>query len=1051
MKKIFEFCLKNPVLVLCVAVLLPVAAWFTGSRLPVDVFPEIKVPRVVVQTEAGGLTAEEVEQFITIPVESAMNSAPGVVSIRSSSGGGLSFVWVDFDWNTDIMRARYWVSERLATVRGSIVVDHEPEITPIVSVTGEIMMIALTSEGDVDPLEMRQLAEYDLRNRLMALPGIGEIVVMGGRMPEYQVNVDQNKLSSYGLNLGDVIEAARASSTMEGAGYLANVRGMEYPLRQVARVESIDDLRRARVHTPTDSFIQLKDIADVRIGGAQRRGSASFNGKTAVILSIQKAPGGNTLQLTRDVERALDAFESSGLPKGVTLHRNAYRQADFIKISIENCKNIVLGAVIIVIMVLGLTLMRVRTTLVTLLAMPLSVALGLTLFSKFGLGLNIMTLGGLAVAIGDVVDNAIIFVEISWRKLGENSMLPECQREPRVDVVKAAGNEIMHSVTFSTLIILLVFVPLLFLTGIEGQFFRPLGLSYLLIFGSSLIIALTFIPALCILLFRDSAFRGKGKSANSSHREGLSVRVLKGLYRPFLNFSVRHSKIVCCVMALVTALFLWLATTYGTSFLPPFREDACTVFVSAVPGTSLDETERVSNYVADEIGKINGVLSVTRRTGRAERDEHAEPVSASELVVRLDLTENYKRIYADIHTIIDDIPGISTMIGYPIAHRISAVLSGTKAELALNIFGDDLAVLRAAAKRVDGVLQDMPEVIDVRANREILIDTVRIKYRHNDLARAGLTLKGAGEQVAAAFNGVKASEVVINQNHWDVVVRLDEQLRDEVADVAAFQLSTDQGTRVRLDEVADVYVEESSNLIVRDNTRRKALISCNVAAGSNMGDLVEALRERVEPIVHQMGCTIGYGGTYEAQHSAMQRLFLLGIAILIAITLLLYFNLRSLKPTLLVLVNLPLSLIGGVLAVYLSAPAGFVQNTAALLGRGTYVAPILSVASIVGFVTVAGFVIRNGLLLLNRFIELQGQGLTPCAAVQTGSLERMVPIIMTSLTTVLGLIPIILAAGRPGGELLAPLAIVQFGGLISATALNLIVLPAAYLLVSTKE
>ena len=1045
MKSILSFCLKNPLPILLIAAILVIAAVHIGQQLPIDVFPEINVPRVVVQTEAGGLTAEEVEQFITIPIESAMNGIPGVKSVHSSSGGGLSFVWVDFEWGTDILSARYWVSERLTAARSLIKADHDPEITPVVSVTGEILMLALTSEKAVSPLELRRLAEFELRNRVMSIQGIGQVVVMGGNLPEFQVNVDQNKLAAYGVTFEQVIESAQASSTMESAGYLADVRGMEYPLRQVARVENIDDLRQARVLDTGSAVIQLQDVAEVKIGGAQRRGSASYNGQSAVVISVQKAPGGNTLQLTKEVDRVLDAFESSILPAGVQLHRSAYRQADFINVSIQNCRDIVLGAVLIVVLVIGATLMRLRTTLVTLVAMPLSVAIGLLLFPVLNLGFNIMTLGGLAVAIGDVVDNAIIFVEISWRRMRENFEKPSHQRQKRIEVLCSAGNEILHSVSFSTAIILLVFLPLLFLQGLEGQFFRPLGLAYLLIFGSSLLVALTVVPALAILSFKYSAFQSRSNSKKRTG-ESIAVRLVKICYQPVLKFSMHHAVLICLLMGLITAAFIWLAATFGTSFLPPFREDACTVFVSMVPGTSLAETERVSTHIADEIGDIKGVLSVTRRTGRAERDEHAEPVSTTELVIKLDLKEDYKRIYQDIHKIIDHVPGASTMIGYPIAHRISAVLSGTKAELALNIFGDDLTVLREAARRVEEVLDDMPEVTDVVANREILVDTVRIKYRLKDLARAGLSLRSAGNQVAAAFNGIKTGEVAINQSRWDIVVRLEDLSRDDIGDVSAFQLRSDAGRRIRLDEVADVYLEYASNLIVRDNMQRKALISCNAASGSNMGDLVDVLRQRVTPVVHDLGCTVSFGGTYEAQQSAMRRLLILGIAILLATILLLYFNLRTFKAALLVLVNLPLSLVGGILAVYISAPGGVIENTTALIKGSGYIAPVLTVSALVGFVTVAGFVIRNGLLLLNRFIELSAQGLDCFEAVRRGSLERVVPIIMTSLTTVLGLLPIILAADLPGGELLAPLALVQFGGLISATLLNLLVLPATYLL-----
>lgn len=1051
LRKLIDFCLNNPWLTLAMTLIAVAAAAGIGRRLPVDVFPELKVPRVVVQTEAGGLTAEEVEQFITVPLESAMTGIPGVKAVRSSSGGGLSFVWVDFDWETDIFRARQSVAERLAGVRPMLPEGVEPELAPIVSVTGEIMMVALTCpDGTVSSFEVRQLAEFELRNRLMAIPGIGQVVVMGGRLPEFQVNVSQTTLAAYGVTLGEVVEAARAAHTMAGAGYLPHIRGQEIPLRQTARVETVEELGRVAVPTQNGTPLRLGHVAEVTLGGAPRRGSAAFDGQDAVVLSVQKAPGGNTLELTRWIEAALDEFEASRLPAAVKVHRDAYRQADFIRLSIDNGEVIVRDAAVIVLLVLGLTLLRVRTTLITLLAMPLSLALGLILFPKFGLGINIMTLGGLAVAVGDVVDNAIIFVEIAWRKLLENAHKPEAERQSRVAVLHEASAEILRSVTFSTLIIVLVFLPLLFLSGLEGQFFRPLGMAYLLVFTASLAVAVTVTPVLCLLLFTARRrFWGKGDAAPAQEatpgsHDGLTVRALKAVYRPLLGFCVRHAWLVCFGMTAVTAGALWLASTFGTSFLPPFHEDCYTVFVSTPIGTSLEETERVTRETMGAIRRIDGVRSVTRRTGRAERDEHAEPVSASELLVRVDMKAEPLRLRREIEAVIKSIPGVATMIGYPIAHRISSVLSGTTAELAINVFGDDLATLREAAAEVKKVLDTLPQVADARANREIMVDTLRIRYRLEDLARAGLTLKGAGEQVSAAFDGLVVGQVAQNQRRWDIVVRLTETERSELADVAAFKLSAPNGARVRLDGVADVFREEASNLIVRDNTHRKALISCNVAPGSNVGDLVKALRQNVEPVVHRLGCTVSYGGSYEAQQSAARRLTWLGLGLLLAIILLLGYSLRSFKAAALVLVNLPLCLIGGVLAVYLANHAPLAANTRALFGHGAYVAPVLSVASLVGFVTVAGFVIRNGLLLLNRFRELEAAGMAVGEAVMAGSLERMVPIIMTSLTTVFGLVPIVLAYNKPGGELLAPLAIVQFGGLISATLLNLLVLPAAY-------
>jgi HME family heavy-metal exporter len=1051
LKKIIQWSLGNPWLVIAATAASIVAAVMVWRKLPVDVFPELKVPRVVVQTEAGGLTAEEVEQFITIPVESAMNGLPGVKAVRSSSGGGLSFVWVDFDWDMELFRARVSVAERLASVRDTLPEGADPEITPVVSVTGEMMLLAMISEGEtVSSLELRQIAEYELRNRLMSIQGIGQVVVIGGRLPEYQVNVSPERLAAYGVTLADLVAAAGSSHTLAGAGYIPHFKGQEVPLRQTARVSSIDELKRVLVPSRGEEQVRLGQVAEVRIGGARRRGSAGFNGRDAVVLSVQKAPGGNTLELTKKVEAALDEFETARLPAGVKIERVAYRQADFIQLSIDNGKSIIRDATIIVILVLGLTLLRVRTTLITLLAMPLSMTLGILLFPRFGLGINIMTLGGLAVAVGDVVDNAIIFVELAWRKLLENSSKPETERRTKPEVLQAAGAEILHSVTFSTLIIILVFLPLLFLSGLEGQFFKPLGLAYLLVFVASLLVAITVTPVLCLLLFTEK--RGVGwfrkgvarTEAPPRSHDGLSVRLLKWFYRPVLGFCVRHAWGVCIVMTTVTAGALWLASTFGTSFLPPFHEDCYTVFISTPTGTSLEETERVTLQAMVAVQELPGVKTVTRRTGRAERDEHAEPVSASELLVRVDMKADPKRLRASISSVINAIPGVSTMVGYPIAHRISSVLSGTTAELAINIFGDDLGVLRQAAAEVKKVLDTLPQVADARANREIMVDTLRIRYRMEDLARAGLTLKDAGEQVSVAFNGLTVGQVSQNQRRWDIVVRLEEKACDDLSDVASFKLTAPNGMLVRLDEVADVFREEASNLIVRDDTRRKALISCNVAPDSNVGDLVAALRKNVEPVVNALGCSVSYGGSYEAQQSASRRLGWLAAAILLAILLILMYSLRSFAGALLVMLNLPLCLIGGVLAMYVANPVPLAANTWALFKGGAYIPPILSVASLVGFVTVVGFVIRNGLLLLNRYRELQAEGKSVRQAIVEGSLERMVPILMTSLTTILGLLPLVLAYNKPGGELLAPLAIVQFGGLISATLLNLLVLPAAY-------
>lgn len=1032
MKRFVETILAHPKLALAATFLVAALGWRVGQSIPVDVFPEIREPRVVVQTEAGGLTAEEVEQRVTIPIEAAMNGIPGVRTVRSSSGGGLSFVWVDFDWNVDLAQARFSVFERLSTVRESLPEDVRAEIAPVVSVTGEIMLVALTCpNGRLSPLEMRELAEFDLRTRLLGVSGVGDVVVTGGRLPEFQIRVAPAVLSQYGLSFADVVAAAESSRTQASAGYLPHVGGEEIPLRQIARADTLDALKRVAVPSRDDGpLLRLADVAEIGVGGAPRRGSATFNGVEAVVLAIQKTPGANTPALTRQLDARIEQFAAEHRADGLEVHREAYRQADFIELSIGEGRTTIRDAAIIVVLVLGLTLLRLRTILITLLTMPLSVLVGVALFPHFDLGVNVMTLGGLAVGVGDIVDCAIIFVEIVWRRLGENAAAPAAARETPPRIAAAAVREVLPSVAFSTLIIVLVFIPLLMLSGLESRFFAPLGLAYLLVFGASFAVAFVLVPAFSLLLWRDPRQRPAKATRNTDGSAGdsFTTRAMKAVYRPVLGACLRFPKTLCLVFFVLFAGSVYLASGFGASFLQTFREDAFTVFVSTPPGTSLAETERVADGASAAIGRIPGVKTVLRRTGRAERDQHAEPVSASELVVRVDMDADARAIREAIRRDLAELPGVSTMIGYPIAHRISAVLSGTEAEVAISIFGDDLAVLRDVAQKVKRILDTLPEVADVRANREILVNTYRIDYDIDALAEMGLSLKDAGEQVSAAFNGKVVGEIRDGLKVRELVVRLDDENGDLTPEsVASFVLASPTGRRQRLDEVAHVYREEASNLVIREQSRRKALVTCNAAGGVDTGTLVAALRRAIEPTVAAAGCTVSYGGSFEARQSAGRRLAVLGGALLVAIFVILTVALKTAKAAALVMLNVPLGLMGGIVAVWLTNP-------------------VLSVASLIGFVTVVGFVLRNGLLLLNRYRELEEAGQSFRDAIVNGSTERMTPILMTSLTTILGLVPLVLAADKPGGELLAPLAIVQFGGLISATLLNMLVLPAATLL-----
>ncbi len=1028
MSSLVSFCLRNRATVIILTVVLALLSLVSVLQLPVDVFPELKIPRVTIQTEASGLSAEEVEQYITIPLESAVRGATGVKDVRSSSGAGLSFVWVDFDWDVDVYRARQIVSERLAVVRDSLPQQAKAEIAPIVSLTGEIMLIAIT--GDASAMEMRRVAEYRLRNRLLAIPGVGQVTVLGGNLPEYQVLYDPEKMRQSRTMLTDLMSALQNAQSTDPAGYLEDVAGQELPIQQSTRAATRDHINRTPIPGREDGTLRVENVARVSISGAPRRGNAGFNGRQAVVLSVQKVPGANTMELTTQLDAAVEEFKKSELPEGMELHADAYRQADFISLSLENGRNTLLIAGLVVMIVIVLTLLNVRTAVITLLTMPLSVLLGMACFPMFGLAINIMTLGGLAVAVGDVVDNAIIFVEIAWRSLNRNAALPEEKRKSRYEVLMRSKREIVSSISYSSVIILLVFAPVLFLSGLEGQFYRPLGISYMLAMAASLLVSLTVVPVLCMMWFK----------ANKGSRGGDSgtARLIKRAYKPVLEFCLRFPRTVVGGLTLLTIAALALASTFGTSFLPPFNEDCYTVFVNTAPGTSLAETQRISDQVMGELQKIHGVRSVAQRTGRAENDEHAEPVSASELLVRVDLLEDQDEIRRQMRQILRGIPGASGMVGFPLAHRISSALSGSNSEIAINIYGAELPQIRKAASAAARILTDMPEVADARANREVMVDTIRIDYNREILATYGLSVAEAAQQVSAAFNGYKAGEITKDLDHWNIMLRLDPMLRGSIDDVRSLQLVAPGGKALRLGDAAQVYREEITNLILRDNSQRKAMISCNPSPSSNLGDLARACREKLEPAMHELGCRVDYAGVIKSREQAEMRLYVLGGIVCGLIVLLLAGSLGGIRRALITLINIPLCLVGGIIAVFITSPG----TISSLLHGQAYVPPILSVSSLVGFVTVIGFAIRSGLILINRYRSLENDGSTPEEAIQKGSLERVIPIMMTSLTTILGLLPLVWARHQPGGELLAPLAIVQLGGLISATMLNLLVLPA---------
>jgi CzcA family heavy metal efflux pump len=1039
LKKLIAFSLDNAVLVLILAAMTVGLSLYSLYRMPVDVFPELNAPTVVILTEAGGFAADEVEQYVTFPVESSVNGLPGVRRLRSSSSMGLSLVWVEFDWGTDIYRARQVVGEGLAGVLPDLPEQVHTEIAPITGITGEIMLLSLSSpDGTWSPLELRGYAEYDLRQRLLGVAGVAQVVAIGGQLPEYQINVRQDALRLYGLTTEDVMKSASESHSLASAGYLPNVEGVEIALRQAARVRSVEDIKDTVVHYSDGVAITIGQVADVVLGPAPPRGTGSSKGDPAVVIGVKKAPFTNTLDITDNIDKVLDDVQAT-LPEGVLLDRHVMRQADFIHLSLQNVVTVLREAVFFVGLVLILFLMNFRTTLITLTAIPLSVAVALLFLDWAGLSINVMTLGGLAIAIGELVDDAIIDVENVYRRLKENAHIPANLRRPIARVIFEASNEIRSSVVFATVIIVAVFVPLLFLQGIEGRFFRPMGLAYIVSILASLVVALTVVPVMCKLLLSNVD--------GSRHKEGALVRWLKRVYEPILRGALRFRVGLLAAMVVLTLASVGLASTYGSDFLPEFNEGTFTVFTDAPPGTSLEESDKMVLGLDRRLSQIEGVNAVVRRTGRAERDEHAHGVNRSEIQVTVKPGYTKEEIRHAIDEVLKDIPALSTEVGSPIGHQLSHVLSGTQAAIAINVFGNDLEILRAIAKEIDDALKAVPGARDVLANREAVVESLPIRYRHEDLKRWGLTPGDAAAQVEAAFNGVTVAEVNEGVRRYSMVLRLHPDERKTFDDVREFLLTGQGGALVRLAEVADIGPEHMPLGIQRENGRRKAVVSLNVAEGFNIGDVVAQVEEVVTPIVQRHGYSVTFGGQFEAQQSASRAIYLMGAFVSVVILVLLSSAFGSTRAALLVMVNLPLALMGGIVAIFLTESDNVFTNLLALFGAGTYQAPVISIASMVGFVTLFGIAVRNGILLVNHYAHLMHKEGVPFEqAIVQGSMERLIPILMTAITAVLGLIPIALAKGEPGSELLAPLAIVVLGGLLTSTFLNLIVVPAGYYL-----
>jgi CzcA family heavy metal efflux pump len=991
----------------------------------VDVFPDLTAPTVTILTEAHGLESEEVEKLVTYQLETAMNGSPNVRRIRSSSAAGISIVWVEFDWGTDIYRARQIVSERIPMVRENLPSGiGAPTMAPISSIMGEIMLLGVTSDS-LSPMELRTLSDWTIRPRLKAIGGIANVIVIGGDYKQYQVFAHPEKLKYYDVSLSELVEKVKEANVNAPGGFF-NQHGNQYIIKGSGRAYAVEELQEAVVKHVSGQTIKIKDVATVQIGAADKIGDGSLNASPAVILTISKQPDVNTLDLTQRLDEAIAELGQT-LPESVEIKSRIFRQSDFIDASISNLNQTLLEGAFFVVIVLFIFLMNWRTTLISLLAIPISLLVSIIVLKLLGYTINTMSLGGMAIAIGALVDDAIIDVENVYKRLRENVRKPKGERQPVLTVVKDASIEIRSSIIIATLIIIVSFVPLFFLSGMEGRLLQPLGIAFVTSVLTSLVVAVTVTPVLCSYLLKNE--RLLLKSAEGTKVE----RWLQKRYASVLGGAMRFPKTIIGVTVIAFILSIGLFTQLGRSFLPEFNEGSLVISVVGPPGMSLEESNKVGKLVEQQLLEMPEVDVVTRRTGRAELDEHAQGVNAAEIDVPFTLEDKSKEeFFEDVRTKLSIVPGVNITLGQPIAHRIDHMLSGTRANIAIKIFGSDLQRLYEVGKSVEQAIKPIPGLADVAVAQQIEVPQIRIKPKRQMLSAFGMTVGDFMEQVDIAFAGEEAGEIYEGQKYFDLVVRYQDDFRNKIERIKTALVSLPNGGQTSIDQLATVSSVSSPNTISREDVQRKIVVAANVQ-GRDLRSAVNEIQQTISSSIDiPEGYRVEYGGQFESEAKASQLLLLTAIIAILIIFLLLYFEFKDMKLAFVVLINLPLALIGGILIVY-------------------FTSGIISIAATIGFISLFGIATRNGILLVSRYEDLRKEGKQGLVLIKEGALDRLNPILMTAFTTGLALIPLALKGGEPGSEIQSPMAVVILGGLLSATILNLVVIPCVYQLVSLEK
>lgn len=1027
---IIRFSLHNRLLVVALAVFMLAYGGWQAYHLPIDVFPNLNRPRVVIMTEAPGLAPEEVETLITFPLETSLNGATGVQAVRSSSGVGLSVIYVEFEWNTNIYNDRQIVNERLALVADRLPVGVTPQLAPISSIMGQILIVGMSSDGtETSAMELRTLADWVVRQRLLTIPGVSQVITMGGERKQFQVLVDPNELLRYGVTLHEVKTALRESNQNTAGGYLDQQGPNELLVRSLGRVRTVEEISRIVVKHRGGQSVRLSQVATIVEGPQVKRGDSSaatrddsgqLVGGHTVVLTINKQPDADTRYVTDAVQTALRDLKDS-LPKDVRVLPHLYEQKTFIDLSIENVVEALRDGSILVVIILFLFLLNLRTTFITLTAIPLSIVMTALVFKAFGLSINTMTLGGLAVAIGELVDDAIVDVENIFRRLRENRH----SRNPKNSllVVFQASCEIRNSIVYGTMIVVLVFIPLFALSGMEGRLFAPLGVAYIVSIVSSLLVSLTLTPVLSYWLLSRSRLAHE-------ERDGFLLRWLKAVADRVMRFSLRLAWPLLLVATVAVAIAGWGMFRLESDFLPPFNEGAVQINVLLPPGTSLAKSNEVSARVEQRLKQIDDIVAFVRKTGRAELDEHAEGVNVTEIIATIDphTERSREEVIEEISEALADIPGIVTAVEQPLAHLISHMLSGVKAQVAVKLYGDDLDVLRRQADRMKAAIANIEGVRDLQVEQQVNIPQLRIEADGSRLETFGLRRLDVNEFVATAMQGEVVSEVLDGQRTFDLLVKLDDTYREDLEALRRLQIDLPEGGSVKLEDVAHIYPSSGPNTINREQVRRRIIIQCNVR-DRGLVDVVEDIKGRIAPIESELptGYFLEYSGQFESQQSASRMIGILFVVSLIGMFLVLFKMFSSVNLSLQVMIALPMAFIGSVAALYLTGQT-------------------LTIASMVGFISLCGIASRNGILLINHYLHLvqyEGESWSKDMIVRAGK-DRLAPVLMTALTSGSGLVPLALAAGEPGKEILYPVATVIIGGLLSSTLLEFLVRPALF-------